>query len=59
MATIAGNGVERGMGPSIVQRNDIDPVQKEVKDAGIKTGNDNEDVAPKHGGHPVPNAPDK
>ena len=47
------------MGPSIVQMSNIDPVQNEVKDAGIKTRNDNEDVAPKHGGHPVPNAPGK
>ena len=47
------------MGPSIVQRNDIDPLQTEVKYAGIGKGNGNVEVAPNHGGHPVPNAPGK
>ena len=35
------------MVPSIVQRNDIDPLQTEVKEAVIKTGNGNEELAPK------------
>ena len=44
------------MGPSIVQTNDIDHLQMEVKDASIGTGNGNEEVAPNLEGYPVPNA---
>ena len=45
------------VGPSFVQRNNIDPLQTKVKDAVIGTGNGNEEVAPNLGGHPVPNHP--
>ena len=38
------------MGPSIIQRNDIDPQHAEVKDAVIKTGNSNEENVPNLGG---------
>ena len=37
------------VGPSIVRRNNIDPLQTEVKDAVIGTGNDSEEVAPNLG----------
>ena len=38
------------MGSPIVRRNDVDPVHTEVKDTGIGTGNNNEEVAPNLGG---------
>ena len=47
------------VGPSIVRRNDIKPLQTDVKDADIGTGNDNEEVAPNLEGNPVPNASEK
>ena len=38
------------LGPTIVHRNDIDPLHTEVKDAVIETGNSNLEMAPKLGG---------
>ena len=47
------------VGHSIVQWNNIDPLQMEMGDAGIGTGNGSEEVAPNLDGHPVMNAPEK
>ena len=45
------------VGPSIVQRNNIDPLRTEVTDEGIRTGNGNDEVVPNLvRGRPVPNA---
>ena len=38
-----------------MRRNDIYPLQTEVKDAGIGNGNGYEEVAQNLGGHPVQN----